>query len=112
MKIAVPAETDSGETRVAATADSIKRLIGLGAEVTVEKGAGTKAGIPDSEFANAGANVASGKDVVAGRALRHAVFGIEPRQRFFGGVERREDAVGDSDQGAGHGALTMQISAG
>jgi proton-translocating NAD(P)+ transhydrogenase subunit alpha len=66
MKIAIPAETDSGETRVAATADSIKRLIGLGAEVTVEQGAGTKAGIPDSEFANAGATVASGKDAVAG----------------------------------------------
>ena len=65
MKIAIPAETDSGETRVAATADSIKRLIGLGAEVTVEQGAGTKAGIPDSEFANAGATVASGKDAVA-----------------------------------------------
>ena len=66
MKIAIPAETDSGETRVAATADSIKRLICLGAEVTVEQGAGTKAGIPDSEFANAGATVASGKDAVAG----------------------------------------------
>jgi NAD(P) transhydrogenase subunit alpha len=66
MKIAVPAETDSGETRVAATADSIKRLIALGAEVTVEKGAGAKAGIPDSEFANAGAQVGSGKETLAG----------------------------------------------
>jgi NAD(P) transhydrogenase subunit alpha len=66
MKIAIPAETDSGETRVAATADSIKRLIGLGAEVAVEKGAGAKAGIPDSEFANAGAKVASGEDTLAG----------------------------------------------
>ncbi|HXL67660.1 MAG TPA: Re/Si-specific NAD(P)(+) transhydrogenase subunit alpha [Xanthobacteraceae bacterium] len=66
MKIAIPAESDSGETRVAATADSVKRLIGLGAEVTVEKGAGTKAGIPDSEFANAGAKVASGKETVDG----------------------------------------------
>jgi NAD(P) transhydrogenase subunit alpha len=66
MKIAIPAETESGETRVAATADSVKRLIGLGAEVAVEKGAGSKAGIPDSEFANAGAKVASGKETVAG----------------------------------------------
>ncbi len=66
MKIAIPAETESGETRVAATADSIKRFVGLGAEVAVEKGAGAKAGIPDSEFTNAGAKVASGKDVVGG----------------------------------------------
>ena len=52
-----------------------------------------------------------GENVVGGCALRHAVFGIEPRQRFFGRIERRKDAVGDGDQGAGHGALTMQTPA-
>ena len=66
MKIAIPAETESGETRVAATGDSVKRLIGLGAEVAVEKGAGAKAGIPDSEFVNAGAKLAGGaKELLA-----------------------------------------------
>jgi NAD(P) transhydrogenase subunit alpha len=67
MKIAIPAETEAGETRVAATADSIKRLIGLGAEVAVERGAGLKAGVTDGEFAGAGATIANGaKDAVAG----------------------------------------------
>jgi NAD(P) transhydrogenase subunit alpha len=60
MKIAIPAETDAGEPRVAATPDTVKRLAGLGAEVTVEQGAGKGAGIPDADFAAAGAKIANG----------------------------------------------------
>ncbi len=60
MKIAIPAETEAGEPRVAATPDTVKRLIGLGAEVAVDAGAGLRAGIPDADFAAAGAQVASG----------------------------------------------------
>ena len=60
MKIAVPAETEAGEPRVAATPDTVKRFVGLGAEVTVEQGAGNAAGIPDADFTAAGAKVASG----------------------------------------------------
>jgi H+-translocating NAD(P) transhydrogenase subunit alpha len=60
MKIAIPAETDPGEPRVAATPDTVKRLAGLGNDVTVETGAGTKAGIPDADFAAAGAKIANG----------------------------------------------------
>jgi len=60
MKIAIPAETDPGEPRVAATPDTVKRLAGLGNEVTVQAGAGTKAGIPDADFAAAGAKIANG----------------------------------------------------
>jgi NAD(P) transhydrogenase subunit alpha len=60
MKIAVPAETEAGEPRVAATPDTVKRFVGLGAEVTVEQGAGNTAGIPDADFTAAGAKVASG----------------------------------------------------
>ncbi len=60
MKIAVPAETEGGESRVAATPDTVKRLTALGAEVSVEAGAGTRAGIPDADFAAAGARTANG----------------------------------------------------
>jgi NAD(P) transhydrogenase subunit alpha len=60
MKIAVPAETEAGEPRVAATPDTVKRLTGLGAEVSVEAGAGKSAGIPDNDFAAAGAKIANG----------------------------------------------------
>jgi NAD(P) transhydrogenase subunit alpha len=60
MKIAIPAETEADEPRVAATPDTVKRMTALGAEVSIEKGAGTRAGIPDSDFATAGAKLANG----------------------------------------------------
>ena len=58
MRIAIAREVDSGEDRVAATPDTVKKLKGLGADVAVEPGAGIKSGIPDSEFTAAGAAVA------------------------------------------------------
>jgi NAD(P) transhydrogenase subunit alpha len=66
MKIAIPAETDPGEPRVAATPDTVKRMVAMGAEVAVEKSAGEKAGILDKDFEGAGAKVANGKDTVGG----------------------------------------------
>jgi len=60
MRIAVAREADPGEDRVAATPDTVKKLKALGAEVAVEPGAGVKSGIPDSDFAAAGATVAAG----------------------------------------------------
>src|SRR5277367_1777550 len=69
MLIGVPAETDLAETRVAATPETVKKFIGLGAEVSVEHGAGAKAGFPDAEYQSAGARLVSteealGADVV------------------------------------------------
>src|SRR5215207_2576285 len=60
MKIAIGAETDSSEPRVAATPETVKKLIGLGAEVAIEPGAGIKSGILDADYAAAGASVAKG----------------------------------------------------
>ncbi len=60
MKLAVLKETASGETRVAATPDSVKRLIGDGHSVTVESGAGVAAGFIDTAYTEAGASVADG----------------------------------------------------
>ena len=57
MKIAIAAEADAGEPRVAATPDTVKKLVGLGAEVSVEQGAGRKSGILDDEYKAAGATV-------------------------------------------------------
>ncbi len=69
MLIGVAAETDPAETRVAATPETVKKFIGLGAEVAVERGAGDQAGVPDSDFESAGARLVStaealGADVV------------------------------------------------
>jgi NAD(P) transhydrogenase subunit alpha len=69
MLIAAPTETDSGETRVAATPETVKKFVAIGAEVAIERGAGAKAGFPDSEYQSAGARLVStdealGADVV------------------------------------------------
>ncbi|HEY4274459.1 MAG TPA: Re/Si-specific NAD(P)(+) transhydrogenase subunit alpha [Rhizomicrobium sp.] len=58
MKLAVPRETASGETRVAATPESIKKFKSLGLDVTVEAGAGAAARIADADYAAAGATIA------------------------------------------------------
>jgi len=57
MRIAVAREADPAEDRVAATPDTVKKMMALGAEVAVEPGAGLKSGIPDADFAAAGATV-------------------------------------------------------
>jgi H+-translocating NAD(P) transhydrogenase subunit alpha len=67
-RIAVTKERRSAETRVAATPDTVKKLIALGFEVSVETGAGAGASIPDADFAAAGATIAKN----AGEALSGA----------------------------------------
>src|SRR3990170_2752338 len=65
MKIAIPAEIDSSEPRVAATPDTVKRMAALGATVAVETAAGQKAGMPDRDYQAAGATIAaSAKDAL------------------------------------------------
>ena len=68
MKIAVAAEADPSEPRVAATPETVKKMIGLGAEVAVQPGAGVKSGILDADYTAAGATVSAdavrGADVV------------------------------------------------
>ena len=60
MRIAVAREADAAEDRVAATPETVKKMKALGADVAVEPGAGTRSGVPDAEFAAAGATVAEG----------------------------------------------------
>jgi NAD(P) transhydrogenase subunit alpha len=59
MRLAVLKERRADEARVAATPDTVKKLIALGCSVVVESGAGLTAGIPDAAFAEAGAEVAA-----------------------------------------------------
>ena len=58
-QIAVIRESRADESRVAATPDSVKKLIGLGFAVTVEAGAGLAASYQDADYAAAGAKLAS-----------------------------------------------------
>lgn len=55
--IFIPCEVSPGETRVAASPETIKRYVATGLTVQVESGAGQPAGIPDAEFQAAGASL-------------------------------------------------------
>ncbi|HEY0925971.1 Re/Si-specific NAD(P)(+) transhydrogenase subunit alpha [Brevundimonas sp.] len=58
VAIAVTRERREGETRCAVTPETVKKLIALGATVTVEAGTGAGSSIPDAEYEAAGATVA------------------------------------------------------
>ncbi|NQU60555.1 MAG: NAD(P)(+) transhydrogenase (Re/Si-specific) subunit alpha, partial [Rhodospirillales bacterium] len=58
MKIAIPKERLENEARVATSPDVVKKLIGLGFEVVVEKDAGAGASFTDDAFKEAGATIA------------------------------------------------------
>lgn len=57
MTVGIPLETSPGETRVAATPASAKKLVKLGFEVAVQRGAGRASGYPDAEYEAAGARL-------------------------------------------------------
>lgn len=59
MKIAIVRERSDNENRVAATPETVGKLISLGASVAVEAGAGLGSRIPDSDYAAAGASLAA-----------------------------------------------------
>ncbi len=80
MKIFVKKETAEFEQRVAATPDSVKKLIKLGAGVVVEPGAGIAASISDEDYKSAGAEIGdgSGADIT---------LSVNPAKITAGGAE-------------------------
>src|SRR5436309_3697198 len=65
MIIAIPRETRAGETRVAATPETVKKLAASGKhQLVVETGAGTTSSIPDREFQAAGARMAGADEAL------------------------------------------------
>jgi H+-translocating NAD(P) transhydrogenase subunit alpha len=78
MRLAVLRERRAAETRVAATPDTIKKLVGLGLTVAVEAGAGAHASIADADFAAAGAEIAP--DAAAALSGAGIVFAVQTPQ--------------------------------
>jgi NAD(P) transhydrogenase subunit alpha len=74
--IAVPRERRAGETRVAATPETVERLVAAGFEVWVERGAGEGSLISDEEFAAAGASLS--EDAAALWSGADAVLTVGP----------------------------------
>jgi len=77
VKIAVLREK-APETRVAAIPETVKKFIALGATVAVERGAGTSAGVADSDYEAAGATIADRASALKDAGIILAVAGPDP----------------------------------
>ncbi len=75
MRLAVLKERRPAETRVAATPETVKKLIGLGLAVAVEAGAGHGSSVQDADYAAAGAEIAP--DAAAALAGAGIVFAVQ-----------------------------------
>ena len=78
-KIAVLKESAAGESRVAATPETVKKFIGLGATVSVEAEAGLAASISDAEYEAAGASVGALAATVKDAEILLGVQGPDPK---------------------------------
>ncbi|TAK98104.1 MAG: Re/Si-specific NAD(P)(+) transhydrogenase subunit alpha [Rhodospirillaceae bacterium] len=86
MRIAVLKERRPGETRVAASPDTVKKFVGLGCRVVVERGAGNAANFSDEDFTAAGATVVI--DAVTACADANMVFKVlRPMSAAEGGFD-------------------------
>jgi NAD(P) transhydrogenase subunit alpha len=93
MRIGIPAETRPGELRVAATPETVKKLVATGHHtVLVEAGAGVPASIPDAAFADAGATLTTADAVWADADMVLKVRGPEAAE--LGRLRRGQMLVG------------------
>ena len=109
MKIAVLKEA-AGESRCAAIPETVKKYVGLGAQVAVEKGAGAGASIPDSDFESAGAKIGTRKDVLKGAGIILVVDGPEPTS--LAGAEKGALLIGALDPARRRKAIDAYAKAG
>jgi NAD(P) transhydrogenase subunit alpha len=119
MRIAVPAEPEQTETRVAATPETVKKYLALGAEVAVQAGAGVKSGIADAEYQAAGATITpDGAATVAGadivlrvkRPAGHEVEGAKPGAAVIAIMDPYGNQAAVGDLGSrGVAAFAMEL---
>ncbi|MDB5538323.1 MAG: Re/Si-specific transhydrogenase subunit alpha [Devosia sp.] len=118
MKIAVLRERAEGETRVAATPETVTKLIGLGASVAIESGAGDRARFPDKDYVAAGATVGpaaatiKGADIVltVRRPQAASLAGVAPGALVIGALDPygNEGEIADLAR-AGVTAIAMEF---
>ncbi|HYX23932.1 MAG TPA: NAD(P)(+) transhydrogenase (Re/Si-specific) subunit alpha, partial [Thermoanaerobaculia bacterium] len=79
-KVFIPRERRPGETRVAATPETVKRMVKQGLEVAVERGAGLASLFSDAEFEAAGGRLVA--DPAAAWESADVVLKVTPPGRF------------------------------
>ena len=117
MRIAILKESAPGETRVAATPDTVKKLIGLGHAIFVQAGAGAAASVPDAAFAAAGAGIAADGAIEAAdlvlkvrRPSEREIAAIKPGAGIAALMEPYGDkAIVEALARAGIDALAMEL---
>ncbi|WP_373502900.1 Re/Si-specific NAD(P)(+) transhydrogenase subunit alpha [Aestuariivirga sp.] len=116
MKIAIPTETQTGESRVAASPDTVKAYVKKGAEVWVQAGAGSGASITDAAYETAGAkigeDVARDADIVLGvrRPSQDILNAMKPGAILAAGLEPYGDRAGlEAIARAGVTAFSMEL---
>jgi H+-translocating NAD(P) transhydrogenase subunit alpha len=117
MRVAVLTERRDGESRVAATPETAKKLIGMGCSVAVEAGAGLSSGMPDADYAAAGATVVadaaaalSGAQIVLKvRAPDAAELGMIPRGALLIGTLQADAEAVAAYAAAGVDAAAMEL---
>eukprot|EP01037_Dinobryon_pediforme_P031993 gene31993-36729_t len=116
--IAVLRETVEGERRVAATPETVKKFLSLGASVAVEAGAGETASIADGDYAAVGATVADRVATLAGAEIvlgvqgpsADALAGVAPGAWLVAGLNPFADRARiDGYVAAGLEALAMEF---
>ena len=116
MKIAVPTETQSGESRVAASPDTVKAYVKKGLEVLVQAGAGAGSSIPDDAYAAAGAKIVKDvgpeADILLGvrRPSAKLLKSLKKGAVLVAGLEPYGERAGlDAIAGAGVTAFAMEL---
>jgi len=94
ITVAVAREAAPGERRVAATPETCKKLIALGAQVRVQRGAGLAAGFTDDAYASAGAQLVDD----AASALGHADLAlcVQPQASTLSQLTQADPARGEA----------------
>ena len=92
MQIGIPRETRAGETRVAATAETVKKMAASGKHaIVVEAGAGMASSVTDADYAAAGAKIASAADALGSDLVLKV---RAPRDEELGRLKRGASVIG------------------
>ncbi|MBP0633769.1 NAD(P)(+) transhydrogenase (Re/Si-specific) subunit alpha, partial [Cupriavidus sp. AcVe19-6a] len=69
MYIGIPQETRAGETRVAATPETVKKYVAQGHKVVVQAGAGVRASQPDGAYEAVGATIGTAAEALGAQLV-------------------------------------------
>ena len=114
-RLLIPVETSPGETRIAATPDTVKKFLSFGCSVSVERGAGMASGYLDHSYEDQGADLVSAADPDAWREADLVLCVQTPTSEALSRMKRGALLVGllspYSNESLKNSLTTMGLSA-